>query len=110
MKRPWGSYRVLHEGRRNKVKRIKIKPGHSISLQFHYHRSEHWTVVSGTAEVTKGSDVFLLRENESVDIPVCMHHRLSNPGEIPLEVIEVQIGSYLGEDDIVRLDDQYGRA
>ncbi len=109
MKRPWGSYHVLHRGKRNKVKRIKVKPGQSISLQYHYHRSEHWTVVRGTAEVTKGDAVFLLCENESTHIPQCTHHRLRNVGVIPLEVIEVQVGNYLGEDDIVRLDDDYGR-
>ncbi|GAA3967611.1 mannose-1-phosphate guanylyltransferase/mannose-6-phosphate isomerase [Allohahella marinimesophila] len=108
--RPWGSYQTTDLGSRFQVKNIKVKPGASLSLQKHHHRAEHWIVVSGTAEVTRGSDVFLLGENESTYIPVGEVHRLTNPGIIPLEIIEVQSGSYLGEDDIVRLDDIYGRA
>jgi mannose-1-phosphate guanylyltransferase/mannose-6-phosphate isomerase len=90
------------------VKRIVVKPGSKLSLQKHFHRSEHW-VVTGTAEVTLGNDVRSVHENESIYIPIGSVHRLANPGKIPLELIEVQVGSYLGEDDIVRLDDVYGR-
>ena len=96
-------------GHRFQVKRIGVKPGASLSLQKHHHRAEHWVVVRGTAEVTCGEDVFLLSENQSTYIPVGEIHRLKNPGKIPLEMIEVQSGTYLGEDDIVRLDDTYGR-
>jgi len=91
------------------VKRIVVKPGGTLSLQKHFHRSEHWVVVKGTAEVTVGNDVRNVHENESIYIPIGSVHRLANPGKIPLELIEVQVGSYLGEDDIVRLDDIYGR-
>lgn len=107
--RPWGTYTVLEEHPGFKIKRISVKPGARLSLQMHYHRSEHWVVVCGTACVTRGDEVFLLRENESTYIPAGQRHRLENPGIIRLELIEVQNGSYLGEDDIVRFDDQYGR-
>jgi mannose-1-phosphate guanylyltransferase/mannose-6-phosphate isomerase len=108
--RPWGNYDSLEAGERFQVKRIEVKPGASLSLQKHHHRAEHWTVVSGTAEVTCDDKVFLLSENESTYIPLGSKHRLRNPGKLPLELIEVQSGSYLGEDDIVRFDDVYGRA
>ncbi len=107
--RPWGDYEGIDIGERYQVKRITVKPGASLSLQMHHHRAEHWVVVSGTARVTRGDDVFLLSENESTYIPVGVTHRLENPGQVPLEIIEVQSGSYLGEDDIVRFDDVYGR-
>ena len=107
--RPWGSYDVLDAGEGFQVKRLTISPGASVSFQFHHHRAEHWIVVRGTAKVTKGDDVFLLGENESVSIPQGMKHRLENPGTTPLEVIEAQMGEYLGEDDIIRLDDNYNR-
>jgi len=108
--RPWGNYDSLEEGERFQVKRIVVKPGASLSLQKHHHRAEHWIVVSGTAEVTCDDKVFLLGENQSTYIPLGSKHRLRNPGKLPLELIEVQSGSYLGEDDIVRFDDVYGRA
>jgi len=108
--RPWGSYDSLEAGERFQVKRIVVKPGASLSLQKHHHRAEHWIVVSGTAEVTCDDKVFLLSENQSTYIPLGSKHRLKNPGKLPLELIEVQSGSYLGEDDIVRFDDVYGRA
>lgn len=108
--RPWGSYDSLEAGDRFQVKRIAVKPGASLSLQKHHHRAEHWIVVSGTAEVTCGDKVFLLAENQSTYIPLGSVHRLRNPGKVALELIEVQSGSYLGEDDIVRFDDVYGRA
>ncbi len=108
--RPWGSYDSLEAGARFQVKRIAVKPGASLSLQKHHHRAEHWIVVSGTAEVTCDDKVFLLGENQSTYIPLGSVHRLRNPGKLPLELIEVQSGSYLGEDDIVRFDDVYGRA
>lgn len=107
--RPWGSYESLDEGQRFQIKHIVVAPGERLSLQMHYHRSEHWVVVSGTAEVTVGEKVFLLQENESTYIPAGTTHRLCNPGKVPLELVEVQCGPYLGEDDIVRLDDEYGR-
>jgi mannose-1-phosphate guanylyltransferase/mannose-6-phosphate isomerase len=107
--RPWGSYDSIENGSRFQVKRIVVKPSASLSLQKHYHRAEHWIVVKGTAEVTRGQDTFLLSENQSTYIPLGEVHRLHNPGRTPLEMIEVQSGSYLGEDDIVRMDDQYGR-
>lgn len=107
--RPWGSYEGLDEGERFQVKRIVVAPGGQLSLQLHHHRAEHWIVVRGTARVVSGETSFLLSENESTYIPLGTKHRLENPGHIPLELIEVQSGSYLGEDDIVRLDDQYGR-
>jgi mannose-1-phosphate guanylyltransferase/mannose-6-phosphate isomerase len=108
--RPWGSYDSIEAGGRFQVKRIVVKPGASLSLQKHHHRAEHWIVVSGTAEVTCDENVFLLAENQSTYIPLGSVHRLRNPGKVPLELIEVQSGSYLGEDDIVRFDDVYGRA
>jgi mannose-1-phosphate guanylyltransferase / mannose-6-phosphate isomerase len=108
--RPWGWYDSIDMGDRFQVKRIQVKPGASLSLQKHHHRAEHWIVVSGTAEVTNGEQVILLTENQSTYIPVGQVHRLANPGKVPLEIIEVQSGSYLGEDDIVRFEDTYGRA
>lgn len=107
--RPWGHYSQLQEGERYQVKRITVNAGQRLSLQMHHHRAEHWIVVSGTAKVTRGEETFLLGENESTYIPLGMKHRLENPGQIPLEVIEVQSGTYLGEDDIVRFEDTYGR-
>jgi mannose-1-phosphate guanylyltransferase/mannose-6-phosphate isomerase len=107
--RPWGSYQTVDRGERFQTKRIIVKPGCRLSLQKHRHRSEHWVVVSGTAEVTIGDDVRQLAENESVHIPAGTIHRLANPNDVPLHLIEVQCGSYLGEDDIVRLEDEYGR-
>jgi mannose-1-phosphate guanylyltransferase/mannose-6-phosphate isomerase len=107
--RPWGWYHSLEEAERFKVKRIMVKPGASLSLQKHHHRAEHWIVVSGTAEITNGDKVFLLTENQSTFIPLGEVHRLANPGHLPLEIIEVQSGAYLGEDDIVRFEDSYGR-
>ncbi len=107
--RPWGWYDSIDEGDRFKVKRIQVNPGASLSLQKHHHRAEHWIVVKGTAEITNGDKVLLLTENQSTFIPLGESHRLSNPGTIPLEIIEVQSGSYLGEDDIVRFEDNYGR-
>jgi mannose-1-phosphate guanylyltransferase/mannose-6-phosphate isomerase len=108
--RPWGWYDSIDSGSRFQVKRIMVKPGASLSLQKHHHRAEHWIVVSGTAEVTNGDQVLLLSENQSTYIPLGQVHRLANPGKVPLEIIEVQSGSYLGEDDIVRYEDTYGRA
>jgi len=108
--RPWGWYDSIDRGQRFQVKRIAVKPGASLSLQKHHHRAEHWIVVSGTALVTKGSETFLLTENQSTYIPIGETHRLENPGKTDLEMIEVQSGSYLGEDDIVRFTDNYGRA
>ena len=108
--RPWGWYDSIDMGERFQVKRIGVKPGASLSLQKHHHRAEHWIVVQGTAEVTNGDKVFLLSENQSTYIPIGEVHRLRNPGKLDLEMIEVQSGSYLGEDDIVRLEDTYGRA
>lgn len=108
--RPWGAYDSIDHGERFQVKRITVKPGATLSLQMHHHRAEHWIVVSGTAEVTRGDDVLLLTENQSTYIPLGVTHRLKNPGKLPLELIEVQSGSYLGEDDIVRFEDTYGRA
>ena len=107
--RPWGWYDSIDEAERFKVKRIMVKPGASLSLQKHYHRAEHWIVVKGTAEITNGDKVVLLTENQSTYIPLGEMHRLANPGKFPLEIIEVQSGSYLGEDDIVRFEDSYGR-
>jgi mannose-1-phosphate guanylyltransferase/mannose-6-phosphate isomerase len=108
--RPWGWYDSIDAGPRFQVKRIMVKPGASLSLQMHHHRAEHWVVVSGTAEVTNGDKVVMLTENQSTYIPLGQVHRLANPGKVPLEIIEVQSGSYLGEDDIVRFEDTYGRA
>ncbi|WAC46003.1 mannose-1-phosphate guanylyltransferase/mannose-6-phosphate isomerase [Pseudomonas sp. SL4(2022)] len=107
--RPWGTYDLLDSGAHHQVKRIIVKPGAQLSLQMHHHRAEHWIVVSGTAQVTCDDRVFLLTENQSTYIPIASIHRLANPGKIPLEIIEVQSGSYLGEDDIERLEDVYGR-
>jgi len=108
--RPWGWYDSIDEGERFKVKRIQVKPGASLSLQMHHHRAEHWVVVKGTAEITNGNQVITLTENQSTYIPQGQTHRLANPGRTPLEIIEVQSGSYLGEDDIVRFEDTYGRS
>lgn len=108
--RPWGWYDSIDQGERFQVKRIVVHPGASLSLQMHHHRAEHWIVVRGTAQVTNGERTFLLGENESTYIPLGHVHRLANPGKVPLEIIEVQSGSYLGEDDIVRFEDTYGRA
>ena len=107
--RPWGWYDSIDIGERFHVKRIVVRPGATLSLQMHHHRAEHWVVVRGTAKVTRGDDVILLGENESTYIPLGVKHRLENPGQLPLEIIEVQSGSYLGEDDIVRFEDNYGR-
>lgn len=108
--RPWGTYRSLHNAHRVQVKHIVVKPGAKLSLQLHHHRAEHWVVVQGTARVVRGNEELMLTENESTYIPLGTPHRLENPGKIPLHVIEVQSGSYLGEDDIIRLEDRYGRA
>lgn len=107
--RPWGFYDSIDAGARFQVKRIVVKPGGTLSLQMHHHRAEHWVVVQGTARVTRGDEVFLLSENQSTYIPLGVTHRLENPGKVALEMIEVQSGSYLGEDDIVRFEDNYGR-
>jgi mannose-1-phosphate guanylyltransferase len=108
--RPWGHYDSIGFGKRDQVKRITVKPGEKLSIQMHHHRAEHWIVVSGTAKVTNGDKTFLVRENESTYIPIGTIHALENPGVLPLELIEVQSGGYLGEDDIVRFEDRYGRA
>lgn len=107
--RPWGSYQSVNMGKRFQVKRITVKPGAVLSLQKHHHRAEHWVVVHGTALVTRGEESFLMKEDESTYIPIGVKHRLENPGKIQLEIIEVQTGSYLGEDDILRFEDVYGR-
>ena len=107
--RPWGAYECIDHDSRFQVKRITVNPGASLSLQLHHHRSEHWIVVQGTAKVTCGEKVFLMGESESTYIPLGEKHRLENTGKIPLELIEVQTGTYLGEDDIVRFEDRYGR-
>ena len=107
--RPWGNYDCLDSAERFQVKRIMVKSGEATSMQKHFHRAEHWIVVSGTAEVTCGEETFILTENQAAYIPLGAKHRLRNPGKTPLEIIEVQSGSYLGEDDIERFDDQYGR-
>ena len=107
--RPWGSYDSIENGPRFQVKRLKVKPGATLSLQMHHHRAEHWIVVSGTARITRGDETFLLEENQSTYIPIGVRHRIENPGKIPVHIIEVQSGSYLGEDDIVRFEDRYGR-
>jgi mannose-6-phosphate isomerase len=107
--RPWGSFTILEEGRGYKIKRIEVKPGHRLSLQMHHHRSEHWIVVSGTAKVTCDGKEEILHSNQSTYVPACTRHRLENPGVINLVLIEVQNGEYLGEDDIVRYEDDYAR-
>ena len=107
--RPWGKYDSIDIGNRYQVKRITVNPGAKLSVQMHHHRAEHWVVVSGSAKVTNGEKTFLLTENQSTYIPIGVVHALENPGKVPLELIEIQSGSYLGEDDIVRLEDQYGR-
>jgi mannose-1-phosphate guanylyltransferase/mannose-6-phosphate isomerase len=107
--RPWGSYDSLDAGERFQVKRLVVRPGGVLSLQMHHHRAEHWVVVSGTAKITRGDEIFLLEENQSTYIPIGIRHRIENPGRIALHIIEVQSGTYLGEDDIVRFEDQYGR-
>jgi mannose-1-phosphate guanylyltransferase/mannose-6-phosphate isomerase len=107
--RPWGKFTILEEGARYKIKRIVVDPCQRLSLQMHYHRSEHWVVVKGTAKVTIGEEEVLIHENESIFVPKSQKHRLENPGKVPLELIEVQVGEYVGEDDIVRFDDIYGR-
>ena len=109
VRRPWGSYRSLDIGHRHQVKRIIVEPGRRLSLQRHRHRAEHWVVVRGTASIVRGDESRLLHENESVFIPVGCVHRLENPGSTPLHLVEVQVGDYLGEDDIERLADDYGR-
>jgi len=108
--RPWGKYDGVDEGERFQVKRITVKPGQSTSMQMHYHRAEHWIIVSGMAEITCGEKTFMCGENQSAFIPQGSKHRIGNPGKLPMEMIEVQTGSYLGEDDIVRFEDQYGRS
>ena len=107
--RPWGSYDSLDAGERFQVKRLVVRPGGVLSLQMHHHRAEHWVVVSGTAKITRGEEIFLLEENQSTYIPVGVRHRIENPGRIALHIIEIQSGGYLGEDDIVRFEDVYGR-
>jgi len=107
--RPWGTYRALHNGHRVQVKHIMVRPGGKLSLQMHHHRAEHWVVVQGTAKIVRGNEELILTEDQSTYIPLGTAHRLENPGKIPLHVIEVQSGSYLGEDDIVRFEDHYGR-
>ena len=107
--RPWGFYESLIHGDRFQVKRIVVTPGHKLSLQKHFHRAEHWVVVNGVAIVTRDDEQIMVRENESIYLPLGTVHRMENPGRIPLTLIEVQSGSYLGEDDIVRIEDTYGR-
>jgi mannose-1-phosphate guanylyltransferase/mannose-6-phosphate isomerase len=107
--RPWGSYETVDSGPGFQVKRLTVNPGAALSLQIHHHRAEHWVVVRGTAKVTTGDEVSYLHENDSTHVPIGEQHRLENPGSIPLEIIEIQSGSYLGEDDIVRFDDRYNR-
>jgi mannose-1-phosphate guanylyltransferase/mannose-6-phosphate isomerase len=108
--RPWGTFDCVDAGERFQVKRLIVNPGASLSLQMHHHRAEHWIIVKGTAKVTLGEETFILSENQSTYIPLGTKHRLENPGKTQLEMIEVQSGSYLGEDDIVRFEDQYGRS
>jgi mannose-1-phosphate guanylyltransferase / mannose-6-phosphate isomerase len=109
VERPWGTYEALHTGPRTQVKLIIVNPDGKLSLQIHHHRHEHWVVVHGTAKIVLGDEERMLTENQSVFIPLGTQHRLENPGKIPLHVIEVQYGAYLGEDDIVRFEDHYGR-
>jgi mannose-1-phosphate guanylyltransferase/mannose-6-phosphate isomerase len=108
--RPWGFHETLITAARFRVERVVIDPGHQLSMQKHFHRAEHWTVVQGSALVTRDGETILVRENESVDVPIGSEHRVKNPGRIPLTLIEVQTGSYLGADDVVRLDDSYASA
>ncbi|PSP21490.1 MAG: mannose-6-phosphate isomerase [Cyanobacteria bacterium SW_8_48_13] len=108
--RPWGAFTLLEEGQGYKIKRIEVKPGHRLSLQMHHHRSEHWIVVSGTASVVCGEQEMILGNNQSTYVPQCTPHRLENPGVINLVLIEVQNGEYLGEDDIIRFQDDYARS
>lgn len=108
--RPWGYYQSVDQGARYQVKRISVRPGGRLSLQKHFHRSEHWIVVKGTAEVTRNGEVIQVHENESIYLPIGCEHRLANPGKIDLHLIEVQTGSYLGEDDIIRIEDIYNRS
>jgi mannose-6-phosphate isomerase len=108
--RPWGAFTILEEGKGYKIKRIDVKPGHRLSLQMHHHRSEHWIVVAGTAKVECNGEEIILSSNQSTYVPQCTSHRLENPGVIPLVLIEVQNGEYLGEDDIVRFQDDYARS
>jgi len=110
VRRPWGSYTVLEDGPQYKIKRIEVPAGGKLSLQMHHHRTEHWIVVAGTALVQINDKEILLTENQSVDIPKTHTHRLSNPGKVPVEIIEIQTGPYLEEDDIVRFEDVYGRS
>jgi len=107
--RPWGKYKTLEKSERYKIKKILVKPGETLSLQMHYHRTEHWVVIKGSAQVTIGEKTYFVHEGESTFVPKSTLHRLANPGKIPLEIIEVQNGEYVGEDDIVRFDDKYGR-
>jgi mannose-1-phosphate guanylyltransferase/mannose-6-phosphate isomerase len=107
--RPWGYYQGVDAGTRYQVKRIVVKPGAQLSLQKHFHRAEHWIVVKGTAEVVRNNETHLVHENESIYLPIGCIHRMANPGKIDLELIEVQTGSYLGEDDIIRIEDTYNR-
>jgi mannose-1-phosphate guanylyltransferase/mannose-6-phosphate isomerase len=107
--RPWGYYQSVDTGSRYQVKRIVVKPGAQLSLQKHFHRAEHWIVVKGTAEVVRNNETHLVHENESIYLPIGCIHRMANPGKIDLELIEVQTGSYLGEDDIIRIEDTYNR-
>jgi mannose-6-phosphate isomerase-like protein (cupin superfamily) len=108
--RPWGTFTSLHNGHRVQVKHIMVKPGGKLSLQMHHHRAEHWVVVQGTAKIRRGDQEMMLSEDQSTYIPIGTAHRLENPGKIPLHLIEVQSGGYLGEDDIIRLEDSYGRS
>ena len=107
--RPWGTYEIVDSGQGFQVKRLTVNPGAALSLQKHHHRAEHWVVVKGVAKVTRGSEVYTLAENQSTYVPEGTNHRLENPGDVPLEIIEVQSGTYLGEDDIVRYEDRYNR-
>jgi mannose-6-phosphate isomerase len=107
--RPWGSFTILEEGSGYKIKRIEVNPGHRLSLQMHHHRSEHWIVISGIAKVYRGDEMIMLSTNQSTYVPRFTTHRLENPGKVPLVLIEVQNGEYLGEDDIMRFEDDYAR-
>jgi len=108
--RPWGRWTVLEEGPDYKIKRLEVEPGRRMSLQMHHHRSEHWIVLSGTAKVVKGGEVIYVHQHESTYVPAATHHRIENPGLLPLVIIEIANGEYLGEDDIVRIEDDYQRA